>query len=60
MSFTGGKLKLKGGDLGKKKGKKKKAKEGGEGALILVDGAAGGAAVVQKVRHAEDEGLDME
>lgn len=52
MSFTGGKLKLKGGDVGKKKGKRKKAKEGGEGgegALIVVEGAAGGAAVVQEV-----------
>ena len=52
MPFTGGKLKLKGGDVGKKKGKKKIAKEdgeGAEGALIVVEGAAGGAAVVQKV-----------
>ena len=51
MPFTGGKLKLKGGDVGKKKGKKKIAKEdgeGAEGALIVVEGA-GGAAVVQKV-----------
>ena len=52
MPFTGGKLKLKGGDVGKKRGKKKAAKEGGEGgegALIVLDGAAGGAAVVQEV-----------
>ena len=52
MPFTGGALKLKGGDVGKKKGKKKKAREGGEGgegALIVVEGAAGGAAVVQEV-----------
>ena len=49
MPFTGGKLKLKGGDVGKKKSKKKKVSEGGEGALIVVEGAAGSAAVVQEV-----------
>ncbi len=53
MSFTGGKLKLKGGDVGKRK-KKKKSKDAGEGAsagaLVLMDGAEGSVAAVQNVR----------
>lgn len=52
MSFTGGKLKLKGGDIGKRK-KKRKSKDAEEGdqagALVVLDDAAGGVAVVQKV-----------
>jgi hypothetical protein len=53
MSFTGGKLKLKGGDVGKRK-KKRKSKDAGEGAsagaLVLMDGAEGSVAAVQNVR----------
>lgn len=52
MSFTGGKLKLKGGDIGKRK-KKRKSKDAEEGdqagALVVLDDAAGGVAAVQKV-----------
>lgn len=53
MSFTGGKLKLKGGDIGKRK-KKKKSKDAGEGAptgaLVALEGTEGVVAAVQKVR----------
>lgn len=47
MSFTGGKLKLKGQDAGTKKKKKKKKSSGDEKALALVEGAPSNAVKVR-------------